>query len=207
MIAKKLNVANLLEGSVRKSGDRVRVTTQLIRAADGEDVWSETYDSDLKDLFKVQDEIAGAVVSALKVKLAAGQPASNAYRASNLAAYNEYLLGRQLFDQFTLEGFRRASEAYRRATGLDPHYAAAYAELAMSEFFAADWSGDEAGRKLALDDANRAVALAPDQAGAMHAAVTFVWKAAGIGPARRRTSRRLFPSSRPIAWPSVGTRY
>jgi TolB-like protein/Tfp pilus assembly protein PilF/predicted Ser/Thr protein kinase len=165
MIAKKLNVANLLEGSVRKSGDRVRVTTQLIRAADGEDVWSETYDSDLKDLFKVQDEIAGAVVSALKVKLAAGQPASNAYRTSNLAAYNEYLLGRQLFDQFTLDGFRRASEAYRRATGLDPHYAAAYAELAMSEFFAADWSGDEAGRKLALEDANRAVALAPDQAG------------------------------------------
>ncbi len=183
MIAKKLNVANLLEGSVRKSGDRVRVTTQLIRAANGEDIWSETYDSDLKDVFKVQDEIAGAVVSALKVKLAAAQQGSNAYRTSNLAAYNEYLLGRQLFDRFTLDGFRRASEAYRRATALDPQYAAAYAELAMSEFFAADWSGDESGRKLALEDANRAVALAPDQAGGYasrgHIRVEGAWDWAG----------------------------
>jgi TolB-like protein/Tfp pilus assembly protein PilF len=182
-IAKKLNVANLLEGSVRKSGDRVRVTTQLIRAADGEDVWSETYDRDLKDVFKVQDEIAGAVVSALRIKLMPGQHASNAHRTSNLDAYNDYLLGRQLFDQFTLDGFRRAAAAYRRATVLDPRYAAAYAELAMSEFFAADWSGDEAGRKRSLDDANRAVALAPDQADSYaargHIRVQGAWDWAG----------------------------
>jgi TolB-like protein/tRNA A-37 threonylcarbamoyl transferase component Bud32/Tfp pilus assembly protein PilF len=182
-IAKKLNVANLLEGSVRKSGDRVRVTTQLIRAADGEGVWSDTYDRDIKDVFKVQDEIAGAVVSALKIRLAPGQQSSNSYRTSNLEAYNEYLLGRQLFDQFTLDGFRRAAVAYRRATGLDPRYAAAYSELAMSEFFAADWSRDEAGRKRSLEDANRAVALAPDQAGGYaargHIRVEGAWDWAG----------------------------
>ena len=182
-IAKKLNVANLLEGSVRKSGNRVRVTTQLIRAADGEDIWSETYDRDLKDVFKVQDEIAGAVVSALKIKLVPGPGASNAHRTSNLDAYNEYLLGRQLFDRFTLDGFRRAAVAYRRATELDPRYAAAYAELAMSEFFAADWSGDEAGRIRSLEDANRAVALAPDQAGGYaargHIRVEGAWDWAG----------------------------
>ena len=73
-IARKLNVANILEGSVRKSGNRLRVTTQLIRAQSGEDFWSETYDRELKDVFQVQDEIAGAVVAALKVSLLDAAP-------------------------------------------------------------------------------------------------------------------------------------
>jgi TolB-like protein/Tfp pilus assembly protein PilF len=163
-IARKLNVANILEGSVRESGNRVRVTTQLIRAADGENIWSQTYDRNLQDVFQVQDQIAAAVVAALKVKLAQGQRTFNAHRTSNLDAYNEYLLGRQFFDHFTLDGFQRATAAYRRATELDPGYAAAFAELAMSEFFAADWSDDAAGKRRALVAADEAVALAPDQA-------------------------------------------
>jgi serine/threonine protein kinase/TolB-like protein/Tfp pilus assembly protein PilF len=163
-IARKLNVANILEGSVQKSGNRVRVAARLIRGNDGEGIWSATFDRRLKDVFELQDEIAGAVVAALKVKLAPGAQVVNAHRTSNLEAYNEYLLARQFFDRFTIDGFQRAAEAYRKATELDPDYAAAYAELAMSEFFAADWTNDDAGRKRALHDADKAVALAPDQA-------------------------------------------
>jgi serine/threonine protein kinase/TolB-like protein/Tfp pilus assembly protein PilF len=163
-IARKLNVANILEGSVRKSGNRVRVAARLIRSNDGEDIWSATFDRQLKDVFQVQDEIAGAVVAALKLKLAPGQQLVNEHRTSNLEAYNEYLLARQFFDRFTPDGFRLAAGAYRRATQLDPAYAPAYAELAMSEFFAADWNNDAEGRQRALAAADRAVALAPDQA-------------------------------------------
>ncbi len=163
-IARALNVANILEGSVRKSGNRLRVSTQLIRADTGEDLWSETYDREQQDVFEVQDEIAQSVVSALKLKLAPGQQAYSSHRPSNSEAYNEYLLGRQFFDRFDLDGFRRAVDAYRRAVELDPGYAAAYAELAMAEYFAADAVGDAAGTKDAIAVADRAVALAPDQA-------------------------------------------
>ncbi|HEY6455742.1 MAG TPA: protein kinase [Steroidobacteraceae bacterium] len=163
-IAKQLNVANIVEGSVRKSGGRLRVSTELVRADTGVQIWSATYDRDLKDVFKIQDEIAGAVVAALKLKLAPGQQASSSHRTSNTEAYNEYLLGRQFFDRFDLDGFQRAVVSYRRAVELDPGYAAAYAELAMSEYFAADAVGDAAGARHALEAADKAVALAPDQA-------------------------------------------
>ena len=164
VIARKLNVANILEGSVQKSGNRMRVVARLIKSIDGEGIWSATFDRQIKDVFQVQDEIAGAVVAALKLKLAPGRPLIAAHRTSNIDAYNEVLLARQFFDRFTLDGFQRAVAAYRKATRLDPGYAAAYAELAMSEFFAADWTNDAAGRQRALEDADKAVALAPDQA-------------------------------------------
>ena len=134
-IAAQLHVANVLEGSVRKAGNRLRVTAQLIRADTSEQLWSETYDRDLRDVFKIQDEIAGAVVSALQVKLAPGQQAANLHRTSNPEAHNQYLLGRQFFERGTLDGFRRAAEAFRKAVELDPRYAAAYAELAIAESF------------------------------------------------------------------------
>src|SRR5665213_3559047 len=163
-IAKKLNVANVVEGSVRKSGGRLRVSTELVRADTGVQIWSETYDRELKDVFKIQDEIADAVVAALKLKLAPGQQALSSHRTSNTAAYNEYLHGRQFFDRFDLDGIQHAVASYRKAIELDPGYAAAYAELAMSEYFAADFVGDAAGARRALEAADKAVALAPDQA-------------------------------------------
>ena len=110
-IAKALSVAHLLEGSVRKAGNTIRVTAQLVRADNGYHLWSETYDRDLKDVFKVQDEIAGAVVSTLKLKLAPRQQATNSHRPSNPEAYNQYLLGRQAYDHANLDGFRRAVES------------------------------------------------------------------------------------------------
>jgi TolB-like protein len=182
-IAAKLKVANILEGSVRKSGTHLRVTTQLIRADTGEHIWSETYDRELKDVFKVQDEIAGAVVAALKLKLAPAQDAS-AHGTTNTEAYNQFLLGRQFWNRRTIEGYRRAVESYRRAIELDPNYAAAYAGLAMAEDYVADATGEPNDYKLAQAAAEKAVTLAPEQAdgyaarGYIRTTVGFDWSGA-----------------------------
>jgi TolB-like protein/DNA-binding winged helix-turn-helix (wHTH) protein/Flp pilus assembly protein TadD len=162
-IAAKLKVATVLEGSVRKSGKRLRVSTQLVRAADGEHLWSETYDRELKDIFKVQDEIAESVVTALKLKLSPGQE-STPSRPSSTDAYFQYLLGQQYVTRGGLDGYKRAVSAYRSAVALDPHYAAAYAGLAVAAAFLADATGDNAGLDRAFAAAERAIALSPHEA-------------------------------------------
>lgn len=168
LIATKLGVASLLEGSVRKSGNRVRITAQLIKAADGSHLWSETYERDLGDIFKVQDEISSAVVAALKVKLLPQKESASApYRTASPEAYNEYLLGRQFFNRGSAEDFRRAVDAYRRAVELDPMFASAYAGLAVSENEVARAPGNtleevQAAQARALAAADRAVELDPD---------------------------------------------
>ena len=183
-IAKKLNVANILEGSVRKSGNRLRVTTQLVRANTGAHIWSETYDRELKDIFQVQDEIAGAVVTALKLKLAPGPKVTNSHRTSNTEAYNQYLLGRQFSRRGSVDDERRAVEAFRKAIQLDPHYAAAYAALAISEDWVAVLTGDGAGEQQALAVAEKAVVLAPNEAegygarGALRSTISWDWTGA-----------------------------
>jgi TolB-like protein/Tfp pilus assembly protein PilF len=167
-IAKTLNVANVLEGSVRKSGDTLRITAQLIRTADSSHLWSETYDRQLTDVFKVQDEIAGAVVAQLKIKLLPAQQVTNLHRTANPEAYNQYLLGNQIFKRGTEEGFRLAVETFRKAIALDPGYAPAYAGLAFAEAYAVDYatSLDEiaAGKRRASESADKAIALAPELA-------------------------------------------
>ena len=161
-IAQRLHVANVLEGSVRKSGNALRVTAQLIRADNGYHLWSETYDRELKDVFKVQDDIAGAVVTALKVHLLPTQTAAQAeLRTANIEAYNQYLQGRQSFNRGDAEGYRQAVAAFSAATTLDPRYAPAYAALALAQFWLADTEADETGFQRALAAANKAVALAP----------------------------------------------
>ena len=161
-IADELRVANVLEGSVRKSGNRLRVTAQLIRAQTNEHIWSETFDRDLHDLFKVQDEIAGAVVTALKIHLLPTQQrARDELRTENLEAYNLYLQGRQSYNQGDAAGFQRAVTAFSAASTLDPGYAAAFADLALAKFWLADNTNDLAGYTGALAAAERAVALAP----------------------------------------------
>ncbi len=162
-IAQALGVGQVLEGSVRKAGDTVRVTVQLIRADNGYNVWSKSYDRNVKDIFKIQDEIAGAVVEALKVTLAP-TPHGSSYRTSNIEAYNQFLLGRQFFNRGNLEGWQRSIEAYRKAIVLDPNYASAYAGLALSEEYLADWMGDAAGLKRAEAAAEKAIAIAPNEA-------------------------------------------
>ena len=152
----------MLEGSVRKAGNTIRVTAQLVRADNGYHLWSETYDRDLKDVFKVQDEIAGAVVTALKLRLAPAQQSSS-HRTANTEAYNQYLLGRQFLDRTGIDDTRRAIAAFRRAVELDPGYAAAYAGLAAAEM-SNDQAGDAGRWEVSIAAANKAVMLAPDQA-------------------------------------------
>ena len=183
-VAHKLRVANILEGSVRKSGERLRVTAELIRADNGYHVWSETYDRQVKDVFDVQDEIAGAVVTALRLRLDPQQTLTVA-RTPSTAAYNEYLLARQFYNQGNAEGFRHSVETYRKAIALDPLYAAAYAGLAVGEFHLADLSGDAAGRERASAAAERAVTLAPAEAeyygarGFLRLNIDWDWAGAG----------------------------
>jgi TolB-like protein/Flp pilus assembly protein TadD len=177
-IAQKLRVAHVLEGSVRKAGNTLRVTVQLIRADNGYHLWSRTYDRDIKDIFKVQDEIAAAVVEVLKAKLAPAQAVA-AYRSSNTEAYNQYLLGKRFHSRGNVDGWRRAIDAFHKAIALDPGYAAAYANLALSEYVLADSTGDAPGQRQAMTDAERAVTLAPQEADGYASRgvlrMTFLW--------------------------------
>ena len=188
-IAEKLNVATLLEGSVRKAGDQVRITTQLINAKDGYHLWSETYDRKLTDVFAVQDEIARAVVTALKLKLLPGQePNSKLHRTANPEVYTQYLLGKQFFNRATLDGYRRAAQAFEKALAIEPGFAPAWAGLAHATYWIAD-SGESAaavadGQARALVAAEKAVALAPDLAeayvarGAIRSSIKWDWSGA-----------------------------
>jgi TolB-like protein/Tfp pilus assembly protein PilF len=132
-IGEKLGVYYLLEGSVRKSADRVRIAVELIKSGDGASVWSETYDRELKDIFAVQSEIAGAVAKQLKVALLGnnGQAAQLAAAATpqNIEAYNALLQGNSHFYLRTADDFRKAIGYYEEAIRLDPRYALAYAKL------------------------------------------------------------------------------
>ena len=166
-IAEQLHVAMVLEGSVRKAGDQIRITTQLINAADGYHLWSETFERKLTDVFAVQDEIAKAVVEALKLKLLE-PPTSKDRRTANPDAYNEYLLARQFFRRQNVDGYIRAERAYEKALQLDPGYAPAWAGLAEASYWVGD-AGESAadvdkGFRKALEAANRAIALGPDLA-------------------------------------------
>ena len=137
-IGEKLGVYYLLEGSVRKSADRVRIAVALIKSGDGANVWSETYDRELKDIFAVQSEIAGAVAKQLKVALLGnnGQTAQLATAATpsnqNVEAYNALLQGNFYYNRRTAEDTRKAIGYYEEAIRLDPRYALAFAKLSIN---------------------------------------------------------------------------
>ena len=137
-IGEKLGVYYLLEGSVRKSADRVRIAVALIKSGDGANVWSETYDRELKDIFAVQSEIAGAVAKQLKVALLGnnGQTAQLATAATpsnqNVEAYNALLQGNFYFNRRTADDMRKAIGYYEEAIRLDPRYALAHAKLSIA---------------------------------------------------------------------------
>jgi TolB-like protein/Flp pilus assembly protein TadD len=130
-IASKLNVANVLEGSVRTSGDKVRITAQLIRASDSSHMWSETYDRQLTDVFAVQDEIAAAVVEQLKVTLLDAAPKA---RKTDPKAYALYLQGRELEYQYSTQSLEKAIALYQQALAIDGSYAPAWDRLVVAYF-------------------------------------------------------------------------
>ena len=132
-IAKALGVTNVLEGSVRRAGDRIRVTAQLIAAADGAHLWSERYDRPMVDVFAMQDEIASAITDALKGKLG-GERASPRHYTPRLPAYESFLRGRAHLAQFTLDAWNRAKGLFEQAIALDAGYADPHAELALGYF-------------------------------------------------------------------------
>ncbi len=135
-IGQKLNVNSILEGSVRKSGNRLRITAQLISVGDGYHLWSERYDRKMSDIFDIQDEISLAIVDKLKVKLLGEEKAFIVRRyTENLEAYNLYLEGRFFYLMFSAEAFEKAIECFEQALRKDPDYALAYAGMADVLFF------------------------------------------------------------------------
>lgn len=135
-ICKRLNVSSVVEGSVRKVGNRVRINAQLIDARDGTHLWADRYDRDLVDIFAVQDEITKTIVGQLKVKLLPREKrAIEAVPTSSVEAYTYYLQGRHLFHLHTTSYVLLAQRMFTRSLELDPAYARAYAGLANSAFF------------------------------------------------------------------------
>ena len=128
-IAQKLGVSNILEGSVRKDGNKIRVTAQLIRAGDGSHLWSDSYDRDLEAIFKLQDEIAKEVVQQLKLKLI-DIPSSISSGTGNIEAYNLVLQGNYFFDKLDKDNVAKAVDFYNRALAIDSNDARAWGKLA-----------------------------------------------------------------------------
>jgi TolB-like protein/Flp pilus assembly protein TadD len=164
-IAGKLGVANLLEGSVRTSGHAVRITAQLIRASDGTHLWSQSYDRQMSDIFKVQDEIAGTVVEALKATLTGGT-SDSVGRERNLEAYNLLLKGNFFYERSHPGDYDRAIEQFKHALQLDPNYALAWAKLArvyIWQGYSPKFSVSEQESK-ARDALQRALSIDPNLA-------------------------------------------
>jgi TolB-like protein/Tfp pilus assembly protein PilF len=200
-IGEKLGVVYLLEGSVRKSAERVRIAVALINAADGTNVWSQTYDRELKDIFAVQSEIAASVADQLKIALlgnnaqAVQTPTAATPSNLNVEAYNALLQGNYYFAGRTREDFAKAIGAYREAIRLDADYALAWARLSSTLTIRATTLGGDGGevrRDLlqAREAVDTALRLAPDLGQAHFARGMLLqngdldWTAAGVEFAR-----------------------
>jgi TolB-like protein len=172
-IARKLGVTHVLDGSVRKDGQQLRITAQLIRASDGVDLWSQTYDRSLLDIFKVQDEIAERVSQALRVALRNGHRAGN--REPDIRAYNLVLQGNYFKARRTLGDVKRAAQLYRQAIDVNPDYALAWARLASAYLSAEILQGppSEEQNRQVLDALDRAIRLDPNLAWAYYTRAGF----------------------------------
>jgi eukaryotic-like serine/threonine-protein kinase len=163
-VGHELGVAYVLEGGVRKAGDTIRVSVRLVRADSGYQVWSDTYERNVRDIFKVQDEISAAVVDAFKLRLNSPGPQLAERRTANPEAYDQYLRGKHLFQLGDYDGLLAAGDAYRLAIKLDPNFAPAYAGLANVEYLTVkDYSDTDQPDiiRQAMEHADHAVALAP----------------------------------------------
>src|ERR1700731_366368 len=199
-IGEKLGVATLLEGTVRKQGNKVRIVAELINAADGIELWTRTFDRELKDIFAVQEEIAAAVASSPKVRLLGMDERSSTKPATrNAEAHNAYLLGHYQLQRRNLEDHRKAVAYFDEAIRLDRDYALAYAERSEAWTLIGDLSGQgKTAWPKAREDAEKAVAIAPALAEA-HAALGWIrffaeWKFAD-GLSELRRAKELSPAN------------
>ena len=204
-VAQKLNVATVLEGSVRKSGKRVRITAQLIEVASDSHLWSETYDRELEDIFAVQDDIAQSVVKELRAALL-GEPAETAAvktaaaevrqaatgRGDNPEAFQLYLQGKFFGERITQVDTDKAIELFQRALAIDPNFALAWAGLSRVHQLQAGYgfAPIDEGYERARDAAQHALRLAPDLVEA-HIELGLIleghdWKWAAAGASFRR---------------------
>lgn len=183
-IAETLGVAHLLEGSVRRAGNRIRVTAQLIAAGEGTHLWSERYDREVEDIFAIQDDIASAIAAALRVRLSANRPAGR--HVPNVAAYDAVLKGRYLMLKHLAPAMARGREHFASAIQLDPLYAEPHAQLGLADLLSA-MMGACALRDVAgniRSRAEQALSLAPADPGphfllgAVAAAHEFAWEEA-----------------------------
>ena len=165
-IGQKLKVSTVLEGSVRKMGNRLRITAQLVNVADGYHLWSDRYDRDMEDVFAIQDEIAQAIVEALRVILSEGEKkAIEKPRTVNIQAYDYYLRGRQYFHQMRRKSLEYARQMFNRAIEIDPNYALAYTGVADSSSFLFTFhDAREFNKKQADIASEKALELAPELA-------------------------------------------
>ncbi len=179
-VARELGVRYVLEGSVRKAGDRLRITAQLIDGATGGHLWACRYNRELKDIFALQDEISTSIVGALRVKLAPRESAPIARRTTeNAEAYRHFLLGRSfLMSGADVRAYRVARQMFARAVELDPSYALAYVGMASAESYLLMLSDSDVSLEAALANGWKALALQPDLAEA-HAAIGHALSTAG----------------------------
>ncbi len=200
-IGEKLGVSTLLEGTVRKQGDKVRIVAELINAADGTELWSRIFDRELKDIFAVQTEIAKAVAASLELTLLGSKDTTAANASTqSVQAHNAYLQGHFYFARRNLEDYRKAISFFDQAIRLDPDYALAYAERSEAWTFIGDLSTEQKKEAwaAAIKDAEKAVAVGPNLAEA-HAALGWVrffteWKFAE-GLAELRRAKELAPAN------------
>jgi len=181
-IGQKLNVAAVLEGSVRTDGNRVRIAAELVNVNNGFQLWSDSYERSLNDVFAVQDEIARSVAAELKVKLLNNGVQTAAVRSTSTDAYNDYLQGRFFYERRTQEDLKKATSYFEQAIRLDPNYAQAWSALAWARMSQADsvyGFSFEQGYWLARAAAEKALQLNPSLSEA-HAAMgrikrTYDW--------------------------------
>ena len=190
-IGRKLKVSTVLEGSVRKSGNRVRVSVQLVKVSDGYQLWSETYDRTLEDIFAVQDDIARTVVGELRETLLGATPDAAASgklskevaeaargRSENPEAYRLYLQGRYLIDRLTGPDITRGIECLQAAIALDPEFALAHAAKAIAHTYEGGWGlrMPQDANALARTAAQRSLSLEPDLVeGLLALAIVQMW--------------------------------
>jgi TolB-like protein len=196
-IAKELGVENILEGSVRRSGDRIRIVSQLIDARNDQHLWAETYDKDLTDIFKIQSEVAQNIAMALRIRLSPEEKDRIEKKSTdNIEAYTYYLKGREYYKLFKEDANETAIDFFKKAIDLDPVFAAAYSNLAMAyaqkfRIFGAGSQWSDSSRIIS----EKAIEIDPDIAepyialgmnylynGKLHLALEQAYKAVNLNP-------------------------